>query len=661
MSDAPRRKRWLLTAIVASSLLAMLIASPYAFGLVAARRAGALVAALDAAGGGIVHVRLARYTRGYASAHGLLEIVIDAPTERVRFEAPFTVGHGPIPWSDVFAGRSAMRVCAGFVSFASGRGRGPGGTPLAPLDGRVVLGVFGGVHGELGLRAEDIRPLTPLGRSSSATITLTGEASAPTLVAYLDEHVDRRADAPSRDLGGARATLARSKEHLARRLEIARFLEVEGRLRTTIDQLVVAMREPRSRVRAAPRSVELSAMLVRRQEGGDVRVLRAPSLRWTAAPDGDHTRATFDFSFASLSGPDLALRATRARGDVRYATRAADAVRRALATTLRAPQRRTGPPRSGGGAAPAPTESPSIVDALASTRSDPRFGGLVRAVLSLLRTAPSAALELDVKGEDGAPLLTGRFALRVDPGGIDEDDVLAFAALRSLVVDARVGLARDLARSVAQREVERRAADLPTADDVERRRALVDDVLEGAIASGAIEVRDGLVHARAVVPMATPGRATLEGRTLDAYAGTPLGIALRRAEMPRVRIALGTVVSTGDVTDGSVIVALAPRARDLRLCAEAELLDASPTLEGDVHVQLEVAPTGTVSSARVLANTLGDESLASCLLGVVTALPLPATRRGGASVVPIHITRGGPVSLDAFRDPASATPETPPP
>jgi hypothetical protein len=151
------------------------------------------------------------------------------------------------------------------------------------------------------------------------------------------------------------------------------------------------------------------------------------------------------------------------------------------------------------------------------------------------------------------------------------------------------------------------------------------------------------------IPLGQPTEATFAGRSLAAYADSLFGLALRRAEMPRVRISLGAVISSGQLSDADVVIRIAPRARDLRLCAEAELLDAPPVLEGDVQIAIDVGADGAVHGTRVLANTLRDDSLAACLTGALVNIPFAPTRRGGSSVIPIHVSRGGAPTIDEPR------------
>ena len=70
----------------------------------------------------------------------------------------------------------------------------------------------------------------------------------------------------------------------------------------------------------------------------------------------------------------------------------------------------------------------------------------------------------------------------------------------------------------------------------------------------------------------------------------------------------------------------------IRSCYAAALERQRET-QGEVAVRFTIGPTGEVISADLAAQTVRDERLAACVVGIVTALRFPKPRGGGQVVV----------------------------
>ena len=649
VDDATRqRRRRVVIAIGVTFCVALMVVAPYVTGVLAEQRVRALVDRLARAGGDHVAVRLARYHRGYASADAVLEITSDdIVSGRSRFEIPFRVGHGPIPFVDIFSGRSALRVCAGFLSVDLGRGRSPTGATLVPVRGRTVLGYFGGIEGELGLRANDIRPLSPNGRSEPARVSLVGDDRAMRIEGFLAEWRDQGVDGAVLHVGGLGVRIGVDAGRVTRHLELARLSSRAPDHDVALEQLVVDLDDVGVDARDVTFSLRASSFSAGYSGRRDV--LREPALTYTSKRRGDVAETRLSVAIASYSAPDGGLGRSSLRVSARVpralAARVAAASAQALAPT---------PAVTNGRAAPIRNEDRLLhgqtqLMRLAMGDDAPELAAMSRAVLAYLRAAPSLTIEGEVRAAEGPPLFDGRIVVRADSARAQARARILGMVIDTLVLDIDADFARDPIVALAEFEVARRASHLATGEDPARRASLAVDVVEGAVRSGALVEHEGVFRLRASIPLGQPTEATFAGRSLAAYADSLFGLALRRAEMPRVRISLGAVISSGQLSDADVVIRIAPRARDLRLCAEAELLDAPPVLEGDVQIAIDVGADGAVHGTRVLANTLRDDSLAACLTGALVNIPFAPTRRGGSSVIPIHVSRGGAPTIDEPR------------
>lgn len=622
------RLKWIAIVLATISVMALL---PIATGFLAETRVRALVTRLNEAVEGQGEVKLLGYERGLYASRVRLEVTFYLPTENERYEVPFTVGHGPVPWGDIFAGRSAFRVCAGFLAFDTGRGRGPRGVLLAPLRGRVVLGLFGGIDGELAMRADDIRPLTTTGVAEDASLTLEGDGSALTVEAFLPTWNDPSSDKPAFEIGGASVTLRVAEGTQDRTFGVARLVFRQGEERRTLEGFELRMTDSPDRSSFVAR-----ASLLKRETEERTDLARGFSLTYASDANAGARAGSIAFALGSYTGPDGGLREIAIRATAQMAAPR-------VASLARSVLRAFGPPPP----PPAPRAPPlarfdleSLVPALAAGLADPRIDAIEAAFAGFLASGPELSMDVSFADEARRPLLRGTVKLGAEAARVRSTATISENLFESLVLTLSIDVTRDVGLRIARNEIEHRARHLMAAEDPERRALLVQELWDAALAARVVVPRGDLFHLDAVVPLGARGETTFGGRDLGAFSAQPLGIVLRRAEMPRTQVALGTVVASGDVTDGQVIVALAAHARDLRLCAEGELLDAPTVLEGDVPMEMIIAPTGAVTSAVALSNGVNDESVVACFGRVLGGLVLPPTRRGARATVPIHVSRG---------------------
>ncbi|AKF06445.1 AgmX/PglI C-terminal domain-containing protein [Sandaracinus amylolyticus] len=175
------------------------------------------------------------------------------------------------------------------------------------------------------------------------------------------------------------------------------------------------------------------------------------------------------------------------------------------------------------------------------------------------------------------------------------------------------------------------------------------DVLAGGAVTGSAE--DILAQAEGVGVATSSGGGTLRERSgggrvggategLGGLAAVKGGATTARGEGGAVeeRQVRGRFRAPSDVDDESgsgdfdprvVIRMIQTRQSAIRACYERELR-ADPTLSGRVKISLTIQETGSVTGVRVVENTIGSDSVGSCVTRVVQGFRFNPGPEGGS-------------------------------
>ena len=169
--------------------------------------------------------------------------------------------------------------------------------------------------------------------------------------------------------------------------------------------------------------------------------------------------------------------------------------------------------------------------------------------------------------------------------------------------------------------------------------------LVGSVATASMSAPQ-LPDAPDRVAIAAPRRVAAPARAQTRQAA---GIASMQAEVAEVdsgptRVALSQVREieirqieplTAEVIEGTIQRQL-PR---VRACYEREL-KGDTTLAGRMVLAMSVQPSGTVSSAQVTTDEVGDDELTSCVTRAVRTFQFPQGTESVAVEYPVHFKAG---------------------
>ena len=130
----------------------------------------------------------------------------------------------------------------------------------------------------------------------------------------------------------------------------------------------------------------------------------------------------------------------------------------------------------------------------------------------------------------------------------------------------------------------------------------------------------GFVDARTLAVAGVDGLTLLDLTALD----TP-GAAL----VDQVQKGQGLAIQTGKLSKEVIMAAITGKMGDLRDCYAA-VLPAKPTLTGTVKMKWFIEPDGSVSKARVTANTLAEPVVERCIVNKVSQWKFPQPRGAGS-------------------------------
>ena len=83
----------------------------------------------------------------------------------------------------------------------------------------------------------------------------------------------------------------------------------------------------------------------------------------------------------------------------------------------------------------------------------------------------------------------------------------------------------------------------------------------------------------------------------------------------------------GSLTEDQIEKALSKFLSKFQFCYEKALITDS-TLGGNLRLQWVIGSSGSVASAKVVQSELKNESLHSCILGILKTVPFPSPKGG---------------------------------
>ncbi len=90
----------------------------------------------------------------------------------------------------------------------------------------------------------------------------------------------------------------------------------------------------------------------------------------------------------------------------------------------------------------------------------------------------------------------------------------------------------------------------------------------------------------------------------------------------------GDIGGTGDFDAATVVNLIKIRMGAIKACYERSLRN-NPTLAGKVTVEFTIVPAGTITGARIAANTTGDDTVAQCVTTTINSLRFKPGPQGG--------------------------------
>jgi Domain of unknown function (DUF4139) len=118
--------------------------------------------------------------------------------------------------------------------------------------------------------------------------------------------------------------------------------------------------------------------------------------------------------------------------------------------------------------------------------------------------------------------------------------------------------------------------------------------------------------------------------TLGHGAGYGRGGGVLRERIERAQVRLGVPMVQGPLAAEAVRRVALRNLGQVRACYE-RVLRNNPSLAGSVAVRVSIAPTGAVTSAAVVGNTLADAAVSTCVAGATRRWQFPSPD-GGAAV-----------------------------
>jgi Ca-activated chloride channel family protein len=148
-----------------------------------------------------------------------------------------------------------------------------------------------------------------------------------------------------------------------------------------------------------------------------------------------------------------------------------------------------------------------------------------------------------------------------------------------------------------------------------------------------VEVPQGIRHAMTLVGHSVGHAYGVGGGVGYGYGASYGGMVMsaRVASAPQIIIA-GDAVVRGSRDKTMIKRVFEARHNEVRHCYEAEL-QTHPALAGRLVLELEIAPGGAVTAARVNESTLGDETVGACLAKAARQWTFPAAVGAGDTLV----------------------------